>query len=119
MNSCLGKIRISWTILHNLQRNPFLYQKLRTRTLFLSHKFFDKPIYKNDKQLGGKIIFEKAFEPISDEVKLKNRTSLYYLSAFTLLVSGFTYMSVLLYRMYCQVTFRNYYFFMIIFVNYP
>lgn len=109
MNSCLGKIRISWTILHNLQRNPFLHQKLRTRTLFLSHKFFDEHNYKNDKKSGGKVIFEKAFEPVTDEIKLKNKTSLYYLSAFTLLISGFTYMSVLLYRMYCQVTVIDYF----------
>lgn len=41
---------------------------------------------------------------VTKEQNVKNKTSLYYLSAFTILVGGCTYLSVLLYRLYCQTT---------------
>lgn len=40
----------------------------------------------------------------SEEQRRRNRTVMYYTSAFTALVGGFTYLSVLLYRIYCQST---------------
>ncbi|KFM79068.1 Cytochrome c oxidase assembly protein COX11, mitochondrial, partial [Stegodyphus mimosarum] len=50
------------------------------------------------------IFFQHRYYTRSTELNTKNRTTLYYLSAFTILVGGCTYASVLLYRLYCQTT---------------
>ncbi|GIY09564.1 cytochrome c oxidase assembly protein COX11, mitochondrial [Caerostris darwini] len=44
------------------------------------------------------------FHTHKDTQKLKNRNSLYYLTAMVIFVGGSTYLSVLLYRLYCQTT---------------
>lgn len=100
MNSFLANMRLCQAALHNLQKNKNLFYKLRTSTVCLSHNLSTDQNNKDDKNLRNKIVFEKAFEPL----KIRNKNSFYYLSAFTLLVGGFTYMSVLLYRIYCQST---------------
>lgn len=105
MNSCFARIKFPLNLVQRLQTNEILLSKLRTRNLHLSRIILNSyQPNKDEKPRKNRIVFEKAFEPVSDELRAKNINTLYYLSAFTVLVGGFTYLSVLLYRLYCQTT---------------
>ncbi|KAF8776916.1 Cytochrome c oxidase assembly protein COX11 like protein [Argiope bruennichi] len=44
------------------------------------------------------------FHPPNTDQNVRNRNTLYYLTALVIMVAGSTYLSVLLYRLYCQTT---------------
>lgn len=102
MTHFFGRLKISLSILHKLQSNRILFHKLRTNAVYLSQKISTDQKSKHDKE-SADVIFEKAVGPTNKTLKQKNRDTAYYLSGFVLLISGFTYMSAVLYRMYCQV----------------
>lgn len=102
MNYCFCSTRLPVRLFQKLQTGQFLLQNARIRTLYLSSN--KRSQTSKDFNTKNKVIFESAFNPRTKEQNINNRNSVYYLSAFTILVGGCTYLSVLLYRLYCQTT---------------
>ncbi|XP_042905024.1 cytochrome c oxidase assembly protein ctaG [Parasteatoda tepidariorum] len=76
------------------------YQPFVNRTLLNQFSSLAKITSKKSTKFQNVFFRSKYHEALEQ----KNKNTFYYLSAFTILVGGFTYSSVLLYRLYCQTT---------------